>query len=189
MIMRRSCWGTLGDVFNADRAYAAHWGKFRHAATITFGWLKILHGVGHSDVFEYANAMANLGVRPRGPSLPNRFRQEVRDSVGDGPLTIAGEVVGDLVKGRLVPIEIKSGAFTRTMADSKLPLATKPDVTSPDVMNTRHISDPRLEVNTGVANDNHPACIIHRRENIARRLLYCKRRYRNAQAHISKRGL
>ena len=73
--------------------------------------------------------------------------------------------------------------------ESKLSAAAQKDVTNPDVMMTRYISDPRLEVDTRITNDRHPKCVVPRHANVARRILYWDARYHGVPILMSKRDV
>ena len=60
------------------------------------------------------------------------------------------------------------------------------DVTNPDVMETRYISGPRLEVDARITNDRRPNCAVPRHANMARRIFYRCARYPGIPVLISK---
>ena len=73
--------------------------------------------------------------------------------------------------------------------ESKLTFVTQADVANPEVVKTRYISDPRVAVNERVGSENHHTCVIPRQQNVARSVLYCKRRYPGIPVLISKRDV
>ena len=94
---------------------------------------------------------------------------------------------GDLLRGRLMVFTNAGGGFFGDLMESKLAAATQKDVTNPDVMKTRYIPDPRLEVNSRITNDRHPKCVVPRRANVTRRILYRDARYRGVPVLLSSR--
>ena len=121
--------------------------------------------------------MATYGAQPHGADVPTWVRQQAYASVNDEPATAAGELQGDIAKGRLFLFTTASKSATRDPMESKLTFATQSDAANPDVVQNRYISDPRVAVNERVFIVNRPACVIPRHQNSARRLLCCKRRY------------
>ena len=111
------------------------------------------------DVYSYASDMATFGVRPHGSRLPVRFKQQAYASVRDDPVTTASELRGDLLRGRIFIFTDSSDRFAANLMESKLTFVTKTDVTNPDQLKTRYISDPRLEINERVTGENHPQCV------------------------------
>ena len=60
--------------------------------------------------------------------------------------------------------------------ESKLAYVTQRDVTNPENANVRYISDPRNEVDDRLDNARQPQCVIPLQRNVARRMMYWKRR-------------
>ena len=77
--------------------------------------------------------------------------------------------------------------FAGSLTESRLDAVPQKDVTNPDVLKTRYISDPRLEVNDRITNDRRPKCAVPRHANVARRILYWQMRYPEVPILISKR--
>ena len=177
------------DVFVAAHAYVGKWRETRGPTTMTPDGLGISKDVAQGDFFSYAMPMATHGVKPHGHEPPTRVRHQAYSSVNDDPTTTASELRGDLERGRLFLFTAASELAAGDLAESKLTFVTQADVTNPDVVKTRYISDPRVAVNERVFSDNHPACVIPRNQHVARRLLYCKRRYPGAPVLISKRDV
>ena len=73
--------------------------------------------------------------------------------------------------------------------EAKLADVTQKDVTKQDVMKTRYISAPRLEVNSRIINDSSTKCVAPTHANVARRILYSGARYPATPALISKRDV
>ena len=142
-----------------------------------------------SEVSDYAANMATYGVRPHGSSMPVRFKRQAYASVRGDPVTTARELWEEIARGRLLVFADISEPFTTNLMESKLTYVTQVDVANPSVIKTRHISDPRLEINERVDEENRPACVIPRPRNIARRLMYFKRRYPGIPLLISKRDV
>ena len=178
-----------GDVFTAAHAYAATWRNTRNPVTMTPMRIEFPQGSTQPAVLDYARDMAVYGVRPRGSYPPARFRQQAYACVRDDPITTASELRDDLIKGRIFVFTELPDSLVGNLMESKLTYVTQADVADPSVSKTRHISDPRLEINERVTGDNRPACVIPRHQNIARRLLYFKRRYPGITLLVSKRDV
>ena len=73
--------------------------------------------------------------------------------------------------------------------ESRLAAVPQKDATNPDVLKTRYISDPRLEVNGRISNDRHPRCVSPRHANVARRIFYWQTRYQEFPILLSKRDV
>ena len=81
-----------------------------------------------------------------------------------------------------------SETFSSNLMESKLAYVSQKDVTNPESTKVRYISDPGNEINERIKNDHHPQCVILRRLNVARMVLYWKRRYPSVPILICKRG-
>ena len=112
--------------------------------------------------------MATQGVRPHGSKEPARFRQQAYSIVNDDPVAKASELWGDLVNGVIFLFTESSGDQSGNLMESKLTFVTQADVANTELMKTRYISDPRLEVNERATGWNHPACVIPKHQNVAR---------------------
>ena len=172
-IFAREC----GDLFKAAHAYVAAWRRTRSPSTMAPEGIHLFHGAVGNDVYLYSQAMAKHGVRPHGSSVPTRFRQQAYSCVDDDPVTTAAEICGDLVNGRLFLFTDISEDLTGNLMESKLTFAIQTDVANPDALKTRYISDPRFGRQRAGDGGNHPDCVIPKRQNVARGLLYSKRRY------------
>ena len=176
-------------MFIAAHVYTAFWRKSRNPITMTPMGIGFYKPSVSRDVYSYAVDMATYGVRPHGSRPPIRFKQQAYASVRDDPVTTSSELRGDLLRGRIFIFTEASERFTDNLMGSKLTFVTQTDVASPDQLETRNISAPRLEINERVTGENHPRRIIPRHQIIARRLLYFKRRYPGIPLLISKRGV
>ena len=81
------------------------------------------------------------------------------------------------------------GKWFGNLTESKLAAVTQKDVTNTDVMKTRYISDPRLEVNSRITNDRRHKCAVPRHANVSRRILYWNARYPGVPVLLSKRDV
>ena len=133
--------------------------------------------------------IATYGVKAHGHYHLIRVRQQAYASVNDDPETTASEMRSDLANGRLFLFSTESERFPETLMESKLTFVTQPDITNPGLTKTRYISDPRVAVNERVFSENHPSCIVPRHQHVARRLMYCKRRYPGIPVLVSKRDV
>ena len=111
------------------------------------------------ELIFYASDMAEFGVILHGPELRLRLRKEVYATATDNPERTASELCEDLAKGRLFLFTVASVDYTGNQIDPNLTFVCQQDVTNPDVIKTRLITDPRLEVNTLCYNENNPACV------------------------------
>ena len=73
--------------------------------------------------------------------------------------------------------------------ESELTLYCKNEAGNPEVVGTRRISDPRLDVNTRMSNENRPTFAIPGHQEIDRRRLFWRKRYLCAPISISKRDV
>ena len=71
----------------------------------------------------------------------------------------------------------------------KLDAPTQKDVTNVDVLMTRCIFGPRVEVNARITNERSPNCAVPKHSALARRILYWEVRYPGIPILISKLGV
>lgn len=126
-----------GDVFVAPHAYISIWRATRNPTTMTPTGIGIFLNLAKDDVFTYAVDMATFGVRPNASSPPVRFRKQAYESVNGDPVTTSSELWGDLIRGRLFILTVRSEEYTDNLMESKLNFVTQPDSTSPAVAKAR----------------------------------------------------
>ena len=173
-------WGIFvritGDVFKAAHAYTATWRDTRKPITMPPMDVGDFRDSVLPDSLEYARDIAKYGVRPQGSRRPVRFRQQAYARFEDDPVATVCEMWSDLVMGCIFVFADVSDPLVGRLAESNRTYVAQNDVTNPDVAKPRYISFRSLEINERVASDYHPSCVIPRHRNIARRMLYFKRR-------------
>ena len=193
-------WGNIGrladifiskteDVFAAAHAYTHHWRRHRDPTTLTPQGLKLLDGIAPPELYDYVYHVAEYGVLPCGDRPPFRFPQDAYANIKDNTKATADELWGDVIKGRLMMLAIKSEPFAGNLVESKLTYVLQKDATNPAAAKVRYISDPMNEVNERLDNDRHSQRIIPRHQNVSRRAHYWKRRYPSIPVLISKRDV
>ena len=180
---------SVGDLSTAAHAYAAAWRKERNPTTLKPTGLLSFKGRVGEDLYRYSLGVSGRGVLPCGDRLTRGFRQTAYANVNDDPKGTASELWEDVLKGRLFVFTNRPEQFTGNLMESKLAYVTQKDVANPDNVKTRYISDPRSEVNERIDNDRHPKRVIPRRQNVARMILYWKRRYPGVPILICKRDV
>ena len=181
--------GEAGDLSTAAHAYTANWRRGRKPTTLTPAGLSIFGGIDDKDLYDHSLGVATRGASPCGDRIPPMFHQEAYSNAHDNPIETAAELWGDVLKGRLFLFTQRSDPFAGNLMESKLAYVTQRDVTNPDQVKTRYISDPRSEANERIDNDRNPPCVIPRHQNVARRILYWKRRNPSIPILICKRDV
>ena len=176
-----------GDLFLAAHAFTCSWRYKRNPTTLTLAGLSVFERLVDVDLYNNAHNVATYGALACGDRPPGRFHRRSYANIDDNPGATAAELWEDVAKGRLMIFAEKSEPYTGNLMGSKLAYVLQKDATNPDTVKTRYIRDPRNEVNDRLANGRHPQCIIPRHQNVARRVLYWKRRYPTIPILISKR--
>ena len=134
---------------------------------------------GHVDerLYKYAEQLAIYGVKPLADQPPVRSKQMPYATVGENPQRTACDLWGDLVKDRLLVCTEATEALVGPLMESRLAYLNQPGPVNPDLQKARYISDRRVAINERIATDRRPRCISPKQQNVARRVLYWKRRY------------
>ena len=143
--------------------------------------------IAHPDLLSYSRDMAEFGFKSHVPAMPELPRRQVYANATDNPDRTASELWADLANGRLFLLSVASVPYTGNLMGANRTFVSQQGVTNPDVIKTRYTIDRRLEVNTRVRNEIQPTLVIPKHQNVARMLLYWKRRYPAAPIVISKR--
>ena len=165
-----------GDLFQAAHSYTARWRQGRAPATLPPSGLAQFEGIPPPELYERSLQMATFGVFRFGDRAPAGFPQSGYTGVNDDPEESGAWLWGEVLKGRLLVFAERSEPYARNLMGSILSYVTRSEVTNPDNTNVRNISDPSNEVHDRIDNDRQPQRITPRRQNVARRALYWKRR-------------
>ena len=180
---------SAGSLEVGAHAYTCQWRATRKPTTLTPEGLQVFRDRVDENLYAYAEGLATYGVKPLADSPPTRFRQKPYATVADSPERTAGDLWEDLVKGRLMVFTVRAEPITGDLMESRLAYVSQKDVTNPDSVKVRYISDPRLEINSRIDTERHPRCIVPKHQNVARRVLYWQRRYPGIDILLCKRDV